>query len=278
VITNNKKTVRIQREFECPVSELFDQWRPENMTKWWSNLKRVDLPENVGGEVVFEWDDFDGQIRGKTEEFEKNKLWVFSWEYSTGGNISEVRCEFEATDSGSKLTIINDKTASFEEAADYDHGWHYCLEDLDKAINKAPRDKEIVLRRSFNAPIDMVFDAWSTPKHMSFWMNAGVHPDAVCKADLKTGGGFRLDYVDKDGSVHGHYGVYKEVDRPNRLVFSWISDHSEGETEVTVDLKDNNGKTDLTLTHRLFRTQKCASEHEEGWQSLWLEMEKILSN
>ena len=124
----------------------------------------------------------------------------------------------------------------------------------------------------------MVFEAWSTPKHMSYWMNAGVNPQAVCKADLKEGGTFRIDYIDKDGSVHGHYGTYKEVNAPNRLVFSWLSDHSGGETEVVIDLKDNAGKTDLTLTHRLFRSETCASEHQEGWQSCWDEMEKILSD
>ena len=276
MILEDKKTVRVTRDYECSVKELFDHWRPDEMARWWSDLNTIELPTEKNAAVKFTWHGFDGEVQGEVEDYVEGKVWCFSWEHTPGGHKSHVRCEFEATEQGSRLTITDSNLENFDTAADHDHGWQYCLNDLDKAINKSPRDKGLVLERTFDAPIDMVFDAWTNPEHMNFWMNGKIQPDAVAKADLKVGGGFRMDYVDDQGCTHSHYGKYKEVSKPNRIVFSWLSDHSEGETEVSVDLKESDGKTHLKLVHKLFSSQKSADLHDEGWQSLWPEMEKIL--
>lgn len=82
-----------------------------------------------------------------------------------------------------------------------------------------------------------------------------------------------------------HFGTYREIRSPEKLVFSWILDNqgcdaSEGmvgETLVTVDLRDFGGSTELILTHELFPTAKARDGHEwggTGASTIWLRSSK----
>src|SRR5262245_2601890 len=81
-------------------------------------------------------------------------------------------------------------------------------------------DREIVMRRAFNAPRSLVFDAWTKPDLLKRWL---LGPPgwsmAVCEIDLRVGGAYRFVWRrDNDGHEMGMGGVYQEVVRPERLV------------------------------------------------------------
>lgn len=90
--------------------------------------------------------------------------------------------------------------------------------------------------------------------------------------DLRVGGAYHLDMHYK-GRSYPHHGEYLEVTPPSRLVFTWISEATQGKpTIVTVELFERGEETDCVLTHEGLSDEANAASHEEGWEEIlgWL--------
>jgi uncharacterized protein YndB with AHSA1/START domain len=115
-------------------------------------------------------------------------------------------------------------------------------------------DREIVMTRVFNAPRDLVFDAWTNPDLVRRWL---LGPDGwsmpVCEIDARPGGRYRYVWKhDADGSEMGMSGTYIEVKRPERIVSTETFDEAwyPGEGRNTLVLVEKDGKTTMTATSR----------------------------
>ena len=112
-----------------------------------------------------------------------------------------------------------------------------------------PTDREIVMTRVLDAPRQLVFDAWSNPKHVPRWM---LGPEGwtmpIFEIDLRPGGEWHFVWRKSDGAEMGMRGVYREIKPPDRLVSteSWGGDWPE--TLNTLVLTEQNGKTTITNT------------------------------
>ncbi len=97
------------------------------------------------------------------------------------------------------------------------------------------------------------------------------------ETDARVGGAYRIVMRDADRDWP-HTGIYKEIDPPRRLVFTWHSPStSEEETLVTVTLKPEAGKTRLRLVHE--RLPAATFEgHREGWMELFGRLDELLAN
>ena len=116
-----------------------------------------------------------------------------------------------------------------------------------------PSDREIAMTRVFDAPSDMVFDAWTKPELLTRWLGVrGGWTFAVCKVDLRVGGSYRFVWRGPDGTEMGMGGVYREVARPGRLVATEKFDQAwyEGEALDTTTFVEQDGKTTATTTVR----------------------------
>ena len=126
----------------------------------------------------------------------------------------------------------------------------------------------IRMSRTIRAGRQAVWDAWTQPEHMKKW--ACPAPDGVksIDADLRVGGSFRLVMEVPDGRFTA-FGTYREVDEPNRLVYTWDweeEDHRMGvATVVTVDFIEKDDATEVVLTHAGFPALEAKQGHEEGW-------------
>ena len=81
-----------------------------------------------------------------------------------------------------------------------------------------------------------------------------------------------------EGKDYVHTGTYIEIDRPNRLVFSWFSDSTgQKETIVTLDLKSDGDGTMLRLTHERFTSEKSRDDHTGGWSDILDRLESVLA-
>jgi uncharacterized protein YndB with AHSA1/START domain len=122
-----------------------------------------------------------------------------------------------------------------------------------------PTDREIVVTRVFNAPRNLVFDAWTSPKYLPHWM---LGPDGwtmpVCEIDLRPGGSWHFVWRHSNGKEMEMRGEYREVKPPERVVSSesWGPDWPE--TLNTVVLSERAGKTTATIT--LLYTSKQARD------------------
>jgi uncharacterized protein YndB with AHSA1/START domain len=112
-----------------------------------------------------------------------------------------------------------------------------------------PSDREVVMTRVFDAPRRLVFEAWTSPKHLPHWM---LGPEGwtmpVCEIDLRPGGAWHFVWRRADGTEMGMRGVYKEIKPPERLVCteSWGGDWPE--TINTLVLSEKDGKTTMSQT------------------------------
>ena len=124
----------------------------------------------------------------------------------------------------------------------------------------------VQVRRRVKAPAEQVFDLWTKPDLMVRWMSP--FPGAVdCKAscDLRPGGTFSL-VMSSQQSNREVSGTYVEIDRPRKLVFTWmgpLTNHVN--TLVTVELHPHGDETDLVLTHERLPTPAIHEGHTRGW-------------
>jgi uncharacterized protein YndB with AHSA1/START domain len=116
-----------------------------------------------------------------------------------------------------------------------------------------PTEREIAMTRVFDAPRNLVFEAYTKPELVKRWL--GVHGGwslAVCEIDLRVGGAYRYVWRGRDGAEMGMGGVYREVVVPERIVATERFDQSwyPGEAVSTIALVEQGGRTTLTLTVR----------------------------
>lgn len=111
-----------------------------------------------------------------------------------------------------------------------------------------PSDREILLTRVFDAPRQMVFDAFTKPELLKRWFGPCGHSLAVCEVDFRVGGGFRFVLEDPKGQKMGMRGTYKEIAQPERTVHMESFDDYPGESQVTAVFTEENGKTTLNAT------------------------------
>jgi uncharacterized protein YndB with AHSA1/START domain len=125
------------------------------------------------------------------------------------------------------------------------------------------------IRRRVNATAEQIFDLWTKPDLMARWMSP--FPGAVnCEAnsDLRPGGAFSLIMSSAESSREVS-GTYVEIDRPRKLVFTWIGPLTNNmNTLVTVELTPRGDETDLVLTHERLPTSAIHEGHTKGWGNI----------
>lgn len=112
-------------------------------------------------------------------------------------------------------------------------------------------DREVVIERSFDAPRDLVFEAFIKPELVQRWM---LGPDGwsmpVCTIDLRPGGRGRYEWQNTDRSTGMSLNtVFKEVVVPERIVHTerFDPDWAQGEATVTTLFTEKDGKTTVTM-------------------------------
>lgn len=148
-----------------------------------------------------------------------------------------------------------------------------------------PTDREIAVKRVFDAPRSRVFEAYTRPELLKRWLGVfrGWTLD-VCEVDLKVGGAYR--YVWRDaarGREMGMGGIFKEIVPSERLVVTEKFDEAwyAGEALVTTVLVEQNGRTTLTATMRYeskaVRDAVLASPMETGMAASYDNLAALLA-
>jgi uncharacterized protein YndB with AHSA1/START domain len=108
-------------------------------------------------------------------------------------------------------------------------------------------DREIVLTRVFDAPRDLVFEAHSKPEHVRRWWGPARYELTLCEMDFRPGGTWRFVQRDRDGGEHGFHGEYREIVRPQRLVYTFEYEGAPGHVSVeTITFDEYEGRTTAT--------------------------------
>jgi uncharacterized protein YndB with AHSA1/START domain len=117
------------------------------------------------------------------------------------------------------------------------------------AVVEFPSDLEVVTSREFDAPIELVFDVLTQPEHVSKWFAPFEDRMTVCSIDLRVGGDYHMAFVTPDGKECSFRGTYLEVERPTRIVQTWLFEGwPDAWADETDELKEADGVTTLTVT------------------------------
>jgi len=109
-------------------------------------------------------------------------------------------------------------------------------------------DRQIIMTRVFDAPRQMVWDAFAKPELLKRWFGPRGWTLPVCDVDHRVGGGFRFILRGPDGREMGMRGTYRELAAPERSVHAESFDDYPGESVVTTVFTEQGGKTTMTVT------------------------------
>lgn len=127
-------------------------------------------------------------------------------------------------------------------------------------------DLTVNLKKTLNALIDRVFDAWLDPAMLTrFILPDPSMPQPEVENDPREGGHFTIIMIAGDDRLP-HTGSYLVLERPHRLKFSWQSAYSPDDSSVTLDFTSIDAETtEVELTHVKFLHEEARSDHEGGW-------------
>ena len=139
----------------------------------------------------------------------------------------------------------------------------------DTTSNTTANLGEVTITRVYDAPRDLVFECMITPEHLThFWGPVGVHtPLDKITVDLRPGGVFDTVMVnDATGEEYPSHGVFVEIDRPNKLV--WSEPDVEGGMTSSVTFVDlGDGRTEVTILQTNVPEMYRTPEAQAGMQS-----------
>ncbi len=272
-VVHNVFTVR--RRLSFAPATVFAAWAsPEAKARWFAGgggwtekLREMDF--RVGGRerVIGQWSVEGG--RHGTSDFQAiyhdivpGERIVYSYDMFVGEtklSVSLATIEFQPDGAQGTQLVLTEQGAFFDEKDPpmREHGTRYLMDQLTAAVyGVAPvgpdvAQREIVITRLLNAPRELVYAAWTDPKHVDQWWGPSGFTTTTQHKDIRPGGEWRFSMHGPDGTDYPNVVRYLQVDKPERLVYL----HGDGNTgpnahifHVTVTFEEAaGGKTQLTL-------------------------------
>jgi uncharacterized protein YndB with AHSA1/START domain len=128
-------------------------------------------------------------------------------------------------------------------------------------------DRELVVKRTFDGPARIVFEAWTKPELFRRWWvpkSMGMSLRS-CEMDVRVGGKYRLEY---EPDAVAFFGTYKEVTPHSRLV--WTNEESDEGSVTTVTFEEEGGKT-LLVMHELYPSKEALDAAGTGAADVMVE-------
>lgn len=148
------------------------------------------------------------------------------------------------------------------------------------ATPQSQPETSLQVKRTFAAPRDRVFRAWTDAKQFALWFHPTTdYTTVITELDLRVGGAYSLEMHHKGGNIHTLRGTYKEVRPPEKLVFTWRWQREDASPEsvVTVEFRDLGSSTEVSLTHQNLINAEERAKHNEGWNGCLEQLAKYLA-
>jgi uncharacterized protein YndB with AHSA1/START domain len=111
--------------------------------------------------------------------------------------------------------------------------------------------REVTLTRVLDAPRELVWSVWTEPQHMSKWWGPRDFTNPVCELDVRIGGKILVHMQAPDGTVYPMTGVFHQVSKPQRLVFTAFAEGLDGtkylESLTEVSFQAQGARTSVTV-------------------------------
>ncbi len=302
----SRQIVTVRRHFEASPEEVLNAWLdPEKARKFLfttptSQMVRAEIDARVGGSFLFvdKREGIEIEHTGKYLEINRPHRLVFSLivpHLSKESTVISIDIVPQKTGCNLTLThegVLPDYTSRITE------GWGKILENSMFAVTNS-NNREFTITRTFDAPREIVWKAWTDPKLFSQWFGPKGFTSKVYTLDLRAGGMLHTCLKSPDGHEMWAKFVYREVTPPSRLVWEHsFSDQEGGITRhpghkdwplkllTTVTLEAIGDQTKLTLTWiPLDATEIERKTFEEGipgmnqgWSGTFEQLTAFLTN
>jgi uncharacterized protein YndB with AHSA1/START domain len=143
------------------------------------------------------------------------------------------------------------------------------------AVIDFPSDLEILVRRDFEAPIELVFEVMTQPEHMRHHIAPYGEEVTVCDMDLRVGGDYHIVFLaPDDGREMSFRGTFLEVEPPTRTVQTWLFDGwPDADAVETMELHETDGVT--TLSYRLAFRDQAGRDHMGKFDGLLANFDNV---
>ena len=152
---------------------------------------------------------------------------------------------------------------------------------INRTVVERKSDRELVVKRTFDAPAHIVFEAWSKPElFKQWWVPKSVGMTLVsCDMDIRTGGAYRLVFSHPAfDQPMAFFGTYREVTPNQRIV--WTNEESDEGAVTTVTFEENDGKTLVTYHERYPTTaalEDALAGSAEGLPEQFAQLDELLA-
>jgi uncharacterized protein YndB with AHSA1/START domain len=166
-----------------------------------------------------------------------------------------------------------------QQRADTDR-WYVPSSDY-TAVIAPPGVPVIEVARTFDAPNHLVFDALTSPGVLRRWWGAHSMQLEQCDIDLNVGGAYRFVLRGADGRTYEFRGVYRDIRRPTRVVFTESFDgapNAETHNTVVIEERDRESSLNMTVLHRTVsnRDAHMTSGLERGVRESHVRLDELL--
>ena len=140
---------------------------------------------------------------------------------------------------------------------------------------------ELRIERTFNAPIQKVWDAWTTKEMIRQWSCPESFEVTELGADFRVGGEWYMTMISKKMGYTGKLrGEYRIIEEPSKLqsTHTWIDDsgNSGQETIYTVELTEDAEKTHMVFTQTGLVSDESRDSHAEGWNETFNKLDTLV--
>ncbi len=274
------------RVIDAPRDLVFSAWSdPRHITHWWgprgfrTTTHSMDMrPGGVWRFTMHGPDGRDYENKVTYREVTSPERIVYDHEGvgADSGVVFKSTVTFEDLDGRTRMTFrmvfaspeVKDHVAKYGAVEGLEHTLQRLAEHT--ALTYGDDAKPALeIRRTFAAPRDLVFRAWTEPERMAQWLGPHDFTTISCRLDPVPGGTYRACIRSSKGQDHWMSGVYREVIAPYRLVFTFAWDEADGsrghETIVFVSFDEVDGQTEMTFRQATFASVESRDSHRGGW-------------
>lgn len=225
--------IHLVRFYDAPVRTVWEAWTdPEKAAHWWGprgfTIATHSKDLRVGGHWRYTMhgpDGFDYPNNATYYEVEDCAKLVYDHGAIEGKPaLFHVTVLFSEDNGKTKMEMTMAlptkeaalQTAAFIKKANGNSTW----DRLGEYLEQQASGKEVfIINRSFDAPIERVFDAWAEPARLAQWLSPTGTSMEFFEADIRSGGSSFYKMGNEHFSMYGR-ASYMKVERPHRLVYT----------------------------------------------------------
>lgn len=251
----------VSRQIDAAPEAVFDAWLdPRGVGAWLfatpgGVMEHVTIDPRVGGgfEVFERRGDQMAMHFGTFVEIDRPRRLAFDFRTERDGQATRVSVDFEAREGGCFVTLTHEMDAKWASYGDSVRaGWGGALDDLNHVLQGETRvSRTIVQMREYDAPRELVWEAWTKAEHLDRWWGPGGFVTRTQSMDVRPNGFWRFTMADPDGTIYPNHQFFMDVAAPERLIYA----HGAGDESapahfhVTVIFEAlGAGRTRVTMT------------------------------